>query len=248
MSWIEEFWLDEPDSKNAFTPALAQSLLKCVGKMSVKAEDPIRTFCFRARGSVFMSGGHLRDHLGNLGPARERQRTIRKAIDQFEKAAVYKIAIVEGDVLGGGLEFLSAFDWVVAAPHVVFEWRQASMGLSYGWGGGLRLGQRVFGCKSSKLCARSELLSAEQAQSIGLVDRLIWPEPVSEHKRQMGSSAHRDWILSHVPNANGRFLSAQSYLALKQFKSANAEEKWFDRLWGSRRHRAQLAKFKERGT
>ena len=236
MTSFDEFWLDDPSTKNAFTLELAESIADRVSSMKDKGHELVPSFVLRARGSVFVSGGNLLEHRGSPVLTLKSQVRIRRAIERMRVAPVYKMAFVEGDVLGGGLELLSAFDWVVVRSHVVFEWRQAQMGLSYGWGGGIRLRASRLGSSSEKLCMRSERLSADRAFALGLIDQIV-----------DGNSSPVDQKSLRLPNGRDAYLSQATYLALKTAQSAAQEAKWFQKLWGNPRHRERVGRFKARG-
>ncbi len=128
----------------------------------------------RAEGHVFCAGGNIKDHIA-IGKAASLKgnREITSICEGLSKLAVPTIAIVEGDVLGGGVEFLSCFDIVFATPHVAIGFWQRRLGLVYGWGGGARLERRLGRQAVSRLAIQARAMTGREAFELGLVDRVV---------------------------------------------------------------------------
>jgi len=127
--------------------------------------------------SVFCSGGNLVDYRKLRSPAAGLgvNREITRCLRAFGDWPAVKLAVIEGDVLGGGMEWLAQFHFRWALPHVLLAFWQRRQGLSTGWGGGKAwcerqgLPARVL----QKLLMEGGLLSVHEARRVGLVDRVL---------------------------------------------------------------------------
>lgn len=158
-------------SRNALSLKAAMEL-----KELIKRAEGSDGLLVRAEGPVFCAGGNIKDHIA-LGKAASLKgnREITAVCDSLSKLSVPTIAVVEGDVLGGGVEFLSCFDIVIATPHVAIGFWQRRLGLVYGWGGGLRLERRLGRHAVSRLAIQARAMTGREAFEAGLVDRVVAP-------------------------------------------------------------------------
>ena len=161
-----------PDSGNAMSLAVARELAslrkrhsRWKGVVAVQSGHP----------TLFCSGGNLSDYKKMKGraPGLKVNREITRCLDTFAAWPVVKVALVEGDVLGGGLEWLARFDFRWSTPYALFSFWQKRIGLSPGWGGGRAWTAKLGEERVRALLLEARLLSADRALSIGLVDRLI---------------------------------------------------------------------------
>ena len=80
------------------------------------------------------------------------------------------VAVLEAPALGGGLELALACDHIIAVPEATVGLTEARLGFVPGWGGTRRLSRRVGHSRAMQLIARGEVLSAERALALGVVD------------------------------------------------------------------------------
>lgn len=125
--------------------------------------------------SPWCSGGNLKYYssLKSRLQGLRANRKIAAALDKLAKYQAPKVALLDGDVFGGGLELLSCFDHVIAAPHVFLGLWQRRIALTFGWGGGRRLERRLGQNRMIKLAMDARSLSALEAHREGLVDEII---------------------------------------------------------------------------
>jgi len=161
-----------PEAANAFSLAHARELGKLM-KAYAKWPHPVVTRAPNAR--VFCAGGNLRDYgrLKGKAPGLKVNAEITAALDAFGKWPVPKLALVEGDVLGGGMEWLARFDFRWSTPAAAFAFWQRRIGLAPGWGGG-RPWAAILGEPALRaLLMEARLLSSHEALRLGLVDRIL---------------------------------------------------------------------------
>ncbi|MEA2038421.1 MAG: enoyl-CoA hydratase/isomerase family protein [Thermodesulfobacteriota bacterium] len=102
---------------------------------------------------------------------------VMNRIDESKKLVVAKM---EGMALGGGLELALCADVIVAVPKPIMGFPETSIGIYPGFGGTQR-SSRYIGKELAKyLIFSCRLISAEEANSIGLVDYVFAPEEIEE--------------------------------------------------------------------
>ncbi len=111
----------------------------------------------------------------------------------MESVAFPIIAAVNGFALGGGCELALCADYIFAAEHAKFGQPETNLGLMPGFGGTQRLARRVGLARARELVYSGEPITAEQALSIGLVNRVVPAAALlaqtSEHARRIAGQA-----------------------------------------------------------
>ncbi|MCU1480620.1 MAG: echA [Subtercola sp.] len=97
---------------------------------------------------------------------------LRAVVDRLANAPVLAIAAVEGLALGGGLELTLACTLRVAGGEAQFGLPEVKLGLIPGAGGTQRLPRLVGRGRALDIMLTGRQVSAADAHSIGLVDRL----------------------------------------------------------------------------
>lgn len=116
---------------------------------------------------------------------------VRSAVDTFlgetprivagiEKLVKPTIAIINGIVLGGGLELAMACDIRIASRNAKFGQTELNVGILPGAGGTQRLTRLVGIAKAKELIFTGKIISAEEAEKIGLVNMVTEPDQLME--------------------------------------------------------------------
>jgi enoyl-CoA hydratase len=200
--------------------ALAKSYKKWDRPVVVRSGHP-RLFC---------SGGNLSGYqrLQSKAAGVKINREITNALNKFAAWPVLKLALVNGDVLGGGMEWLARFDLVWSTPHVLFAFWQKRIGLTPGWGGGKiwadRLGENVL----RTLLNEARLISAPEAMRLKLVQRVI-PE-------NLAGVVLEDWLVT--------LNTPEKFTGEINRWTAATERSQFERLWMGPIHKSALQKWR----
>ena len=120
-------------------------------------------------------------------PPPEAKRFLRKVLKMFldlESLSKPVIAAVNGLALGGGTEIVLACDIVVASEHARFGLPEAGIGVVPIWGV-IRLVNAVGRYKAKELMMTGDIISAEEANKIGLVNKVVPQEKVLETAEEM---------------------------------------------------------------
>lgn len=213
-----------PTAGNAFSLAVARELSH-LRQAHARWSQPV--VVQSAHPTLFCSGGNLSDYkkLKSKASGLKINREIARHLHAFGAWPVVKLALVEGDVLGGGMEWLAQFDCRWSMPYAFFSFWQRRIGLSPGWGGGKVWATKIGAEKLRGLLLGARLFSATQAVQLGLVDQVIssWKmrenvEPWAKSMRGPVPAKIRNWSVAR-------------------------EAAIFSRLWLGPEHKAALARW-----
>ncbi len=218
--------LQDPQTANSLSHEAAMELDALIQRLSLP-NSKIRVLIFTGHQRFFCSGGNLKFYksLKTKAQGLKINSDIARILKKLDRLQIYKIALVNGDSLGGGLELLSCFQHVVCAPHCLFGFWQSRQGLSFGWGGAARLARRSSMAEVQKALLAGRLLSSFEAQKLGWVDEIVSRHEMNGYVLRL---AHK--ILKTSTEATKEIVK----LDLKN------ESKIFARLWWSKEHRQKL--------
>jgi enoyl-CoA hydratase len=220
--------LSRPEVRNAVDAELSRQLRSAVQDALSEASS----ICLRADGPVFCSGGDI----GALQDDDEALRVMdemRGTLDLLRSAPIPVIAYVEGAAVGGGAELAVSAHLLCCTPGSSFQFVQARLGLSPGWGGGPALVQRVGRGRALDLLLTARRVGAAEADVIGLVDRILTP---SQFAKFLDMDALRDRELAQAVISAVRTDAEGQALAKRQFAD----------LWRAERHHEAMRRFLNR--
>jgi enoyl-CoA hydratase len=177
---------------------------------------------------LFCAGGRLSDYakLKEKSQGLNVNREITRHLDTLAKWPGLKMAIVNGDCYGGGMEWISCFDFRWTIPSAFFCFWQRRIGLTPGWGGGRRWAALLGdGALHSRLLS-SEIFGAGEALRSHIVDRVVSEDKIFRQAEE--------WLASALA------LNA----VIPRTWSAKSEAKVFSQLWWQESHRAALKKWR----
>lgn len=117
------------------------------------------------------------DEFGTPDDARRIGAEFRQAFDSIAAIPRPVIAAIRGFALGGGLELALACDLRVAADTARLGQPEILLGIIPGAGGTQRLPRLIGSARAKELVWSGRQVRADEARSIGLVDRVV---PVDE--------------------------------------------------------------------
>lgn len=97
------------------------------------------------------------------------------------------IAAIPGFALGGGCELAMACDIRIASEKAKFGQPEAGLGITPGFGGTQRLPRIVGEGKAKELIYTCDIIKADEALRIGLVNKVVAPENLMEEAKTMAS-------------------------------------------------------------
>ncbi len=145
----------------------------------LESNREIRVVILTGAGDKCFSAGFDVKDAGNAPEISEKGRALWRRIDRFPKPV---IAAINGYALGGGLELALAchFRLMVDNPKASLGLTELNLGIIPGWGGTQRLTRIVGKSKALDLILFSRRIGAEEALSMGLVDRVVPQEELMQ--------------------------------------------------------------------
>jgi enoyl-CoA hydratase len=164
--------LNRPEARNALSP----ELLGALGQALLAAESDANVRCVVLTGTgdrAFCAGMDLRAFAEGTAFTDE-QRTGLDVFSRFcrESVSVPVVGAANGTAVGGGFEILLGCDVVVAADSARFGLPEVKRGL-YPAGGGFVLGTRIPMAQAMELILTGDLVDAERALQLGLVNEVV---------------------------------------------------------------------------
>lgn len=168
--------LNRPDKLNAFGGPMREEIIEALGRVS--ADDAIRVLVVTGEGRGFSAGGDI-DHLKGLREARDEEgfrsvlangQQIAKIMRSMPKPVV---AAINGPCAGAGFSFALGCDIRIASDAATFGASFARIGLHPDWGGSWLLPRLVGSANACQLIFTGSMISAQEAERIGLVNRVV---------------------------------------------------------------------------
>ena len=103
---------------------------------------------------------------------------------KIEKFPIPVIAAINGMALGGGNELAMACHYRIASRRARFGQPECTLGITPGAGATIRLPKLVGANMAKQLLFTGQLINAQKALAIGLVDRITQPEQLLEEAIQ----------------------------------------------------------------
>ncbi|MGB1898115.1 MAG: enoyl-CoA hydratase/isomerase family protein [Candidatus Poseidoniaceae archaeon] len=162
--------------------AETEDLVRCIiitGAQPLKPEEGKR-----AKPNAFVAGADITEFLG----AGSEEITIKftdNAIEALWNMSKPTIAMVDGFALGGGLEVACSCDIRIASSRSKFGTPEINLGLIPGYGGTQRLVSLLGYGKALEMVYTGEMIGAEEAQRIGLVNHVVEAEELKQKALDM---------------------------------------------------------------
>src|SRR6266478_8414580 len=165
--------LNRPAQLNAISPALLEDLDTVCA--AIEGDPSVRAVSLTAAGRAFCAGADLKA-VRELSPDPEKwarfMRLWHRVFNRIEALPVPLVAGVQGLALAGGLELTLVVDLVVADEGARLGDQHANFGLVAGGGGSQRLPRLIGARRAKELMLLGGWLSATEAMSWGLVNRV----------------------------------------------------------------------------
>ncbi len=162
--------LDRPAKLNALDRAMMAGLAEAADR--IDADPEVRAAILTGEGRAFCAGGDIAawGELDPLAMGFDWVRAGHGAFDRLARLKVPLIAALNGHALGGGLELAATADFRIADPRAKLGLPETGIGMVPGWSGTQRLVRRCGGNVVRRLALAGEIVTAERALGLGLVD------------------------------------------------------------------------------
>ena len=183
---IARITLNRPQVLNALSSGLFSELKAALGEAS--DDDSIGVVVITGAGRAFSAGVDIKTTDPETGkrvaPSNEQAREVIDIIEALEKPV---IAAVNGHCLTGALELATACDIIIASDKAMFGDTHARWGLTPTWNGSQRLPRLIGALKAKEMFFTGDILSAAEAERIGLVNQVVPHEKLHEAVDEMAA-------------------------------------------------------------
>jgi len=196
---VRHLILNRPEKRNA----MHGELVVAIGvALKAAANDPaVHCVVLRGAGAMFSSGMDFAS-LGGLAETPEHLRAFRREVleawNLAEEMTKPVICQIHGGCIGGAMELALACDLRVMASDAIVGMPETRVGLIPDVGGSSRLPAVVGLGRAKELIMTGKLIGAEEAERIGLVNRVAAPEELEAATQQLV-----DELLACAPIAVG---------------------------------------------
>ena len=146
--------------------------------LALKANDAVRVILLTGAGEkAFAAGADINEIAAvDVAAGEAKARRGQGVFRLIETCGKPVIALVNGFALGGGCELAMACTMRIASETARLGQPEVKLGLVPGYGGTQRLPRLVGRAAALKLMLTGEMMEAEEALRIGLVDEVVAPE------------------------------------------------------------------------
>src|SRR6202022_1206247 len=184
--------LNRPVCRNALTLELLNELIDAIKMASDEPHE--RVLILRGAGAAFCTGLDLKE-AADPKNAHATAEMVAKTLVALSQTRLITIAAVHGAAVAGGAGIMSACDFVVAAEKTKIGYPEVRRGLVAGLV--MTFLRRQVGERNMReLLLGSELIDAERAREIGLVNRVVARDDVMSEAQKFADS-----VLHGAPDA-----------------------------------------------
>ncbi len=177
--------MNRPEAMNALNPAMGAEIESAIHDFA--KDDEVRAVVIKGSGRAFSAGGDLKTMQKKMTPHEALGRIDR--ITGFVKAMLDLpkpiIASVNGHAVGAGCNIALAADIIIASEKAIFGELFARIGLMPDCGGIFLLPRQVGLTKAKELVFTAKTITAQEAERIGLINRVVPAEALEEETRKM---------------------------------------------------------------
>lgn len=248
--------INRPERRNALGTILSQELwektrelqknLKAWQDAAGDEPPPFRALVIKAapiagdKAPIWIAGGDLKElnELKTAAEGRKYAETMALVCNALYELPIPVVALMDGLVIGGGIEFALAADLRFATQRTVFHFKQLELGLATAYGSAQRLTQLVGVSRAMDWLLRSKKVSAEMALSAGLVHEVL--DRAEDLNDELAECLdHIKSLSPHAVAAQKRMLHADGIDA----ERTASELDLFETLWMQEHHKRQLKGF-----
>lgn len=164
----------------------------------IKASQFFKTVIITGAGEkAFSAGADLKERINmDENEVIEYLTKIRETYKEIERLPQPVIAAINGLCIGGGLEMSLACDMRISSSHSIFSLPEVKIGIIPGVGGTQRLLRAVGNMYAKELILTGKKITAEKAQSIGLINEVVADKPILERAIEIAKEINENAPLS----------------------------------------------------
>jgi enoyl-CoA hydratase/3-hydroxyacyl-CoA dehydrogenase len=183
---IAHITMSRPEALNALNREVLQELKDALAQ--VRANRAVRVVILSGEGNAFIAGADIKEMRALAAkPTAIREFTEfgQRVLGDIESLPQPVIAAVNGFALGGGLEIALACDIRIASSDARLGFPEVGLGIIPGLGGTQRATRLAGRGVASELILTGDLVGAEEAARVGLLNRVVAPAQLMETAREL---------------------------------------------------------------
>lgn len=187
--------INRPQAMNALNDEVLDELYKAFSAFQVDSDA--KAAILTGEGKAFVAGADI-SQMYKLDAVGGRAMMIKghNVMNFMESVEKPIIAAVNGFALGGGCELAMACDFRIASEKAKFGQPEVGLGIIPGFGGTQRLPRLVGKAMGKYLIMTAEMINAQRALEIGLVEKVVAPEELITAAEEVAKT-----IMSKAPIA-----------------------------------------------
>lgn len=171
---------NRPDAMNALNNKTRAEFREAIA--AVAADDQIKVLILTGSGKAFVAGSDIKEFNQTRPYDAHNIQRLGGLVEKLDKPV---IAAVNGFCLGGGNEIAMGCDIIIASEKAKFGQTEINIGIIPGGGGTQRLPRLIGVCRAKELIYTGEIIGAEEAYRLGLVNRVVPADQVMPAAREM---------------------------------------------------------------
>lgn len=184
--------LNRPEKRNALNIKLIKELINVFESLHVHTSE--RIVILNGEGTVFCAGLDLQE-AADASLAEESLEVLSNALKTIYNSTLITIAAIHGASIAGGVGLMAACDLVLAAEKTQIGLPETRRGLVAALVA-IFLKKQISSSHLRELLLLGELIDAEQAKNMGLVNRVVKPTALISEALKFA-----DLILKGAPQA-----------------------------------------------
>lgn len=169
---IARITLDRPEKLNALDAAMVDDLAAICRQIE---RSDAHVAILSGEGKAFCAGGDIaawsQESAQDFG--RHWVRDGHAAFDALARLRQPVIALLDGHVLGGGLELAACADLRIAEQHIKIGQPETGLGIIPGWSGTQRAVRRFGAQVVRRMVVMGEVFTAQEGLTLGLCDKVV---------------------------------------------------------------------------
>jgi 3-hydroxypropionyl-coenzyme A dehydratase len=165
--------INRPEALNAMNLDVIHELTRAIDLISV--DQGVKVLIITGAGERSFCAGADISYMVNIDPvtAEKYASSAQSMLNKIEKMEKPVIAAINGFALGGGCELALVCDMRIASDNAKIGQPEVTIGIPPGWGGSQRLLRIVGPAKAKELIFTGKMISAREAENIGLINMLV---------------------------------------------------------------------------
>ncbi len=178
---IASITLNRAEKRNALNSEVVKELIKAFE--IAEHDEQVKVIILKANGDVFSAGADL-DYLKKLQSNSFEENLsdsnlLKKLFQQIYQQPKIVIAQIEGHAIAGGCGLASICDYIFSVPEAKFGYTEVKIGFIPAIVA-VFLVRRIGEGKAKELLFSGDLIDAEKAQNLGLINYIIDPNKIAD--------------------------------------------------------------------